>query len=64
MSTKIMIEYNPYYVRTKISINNREQIKGSEYYEIKPFNASEKAKFDIKYEYDDVHEIKISIINE
>lgn len=34
MSTKIMIEYNPYYVRTKISINNREQIKGSEYYEM------------------------------
>lgn len=34
MSTKISIEYNPYYVSTKISINGKVQTEGSDYYEM------------------------------
>lgn len=37
---------------------------GSEYHGIEPFNASEKSRFDIKYEYKNVSEIKISVICE
>ncbi len=44
--------------------DENERYIGSEYYKIEPFNANEKSKFDVKYEYDDVSSIKISIVNE
>lgn len=37
---------------------------GSEYHKIEPFNAGEKSRFDIKYSYKNVSEIKISVISE
>lgn len=37
---------------------------GSEYEKIEIFNATEKVNFDIRYEYKNVSEIKISIISE
>ena len=44
--------------------NDNNKYLGSEYHEITPFNAEEKSKFDIQYEYDEVAEIKISVISE
>lgn len=44
--------------------NENDKYLGSEYHEIKPFNAEEKSKFNIQYEYDEVAEIKISVISE
>ena len=44
--------------------NENDKYLGSEYHEIKSFNDEEKSKFDIQYEYDEVAEIKISVISE
>ena len=44
--------------------NENAKYLGSEYHEIRPFNAEEKSKFDIQYQYDEVAEIKISVISE
>ena len=44
--------------------NEQGTYVGSKCKEIGIFNATEKAKFDIKYEYKNVAEIKISVINE
>ncbi len=44
--------------------DENEKYIGSEYHRIEPFNVNEISKFDIKYEYDNVAGIKISIINE
>lgn len=43
--------------------NEHGKLIGVEYEPIEIFNASEKVKFDIKYEYNEVAEIKISIVN-
>ena len=44
--------------------NSQGSYVGSKYKEIGVFNATERVKFDIDYEYKDVEEIKISIISE
>lgn len=37
---------------------------GTEYHKITTFNVTEKSKFDIKYEYENVGEIKINVISQ
>ena len=44
--------------------NENGKYLGSEYHEIRPFNVEEKSRFDIQYQYDEVAEIKISVISE
>jgi len=44
--------------------NTQGAYVGSKYKKIDIFNATEKVKFDIDYEYQNIAEIKISIINE
>jgi len=44
--------------------NEQGKYIGTEYHRIETFNATEKSKFNIKYEYENVKEIKISIISQ
>lgn len=44
--------------------DENEKFIGSEYEQIEVFNSTETVKFDIKYQYEDVAEIKISIVKQ
>ncbi len=56
MITSLSIKFDFY--------NNIGRYMGSKYHQIEPFNINEKSRFDIEYDYDDISEIKISVISE
>ncbi len=56
MITSLSIKFDFY--------NNIGIYMGSKYHKIEPFNINEKSRFDIEYDYDDISEIKISVISE
>ena len=56
MITSLSIKFDFY--------DENEKYIGSEYHKIEPFNVNEVSKFDVKYEYSGVSEIKVSVVNQ